>query len=600
MNAIDTVAGSSEIFLFDIPELITKWDFVDDEFTWVRKRACLADLGDVPSEVFVDACLLAGNALLPPMPQLDPKRSVKVRNAAEMIMGMGRSGHSVCLQFQDTATMRQLNYLDRFRRAKTTIKHHVILNKDGKVEPFDAAHASGDLHEVVSQRLPEELYFYLSKGIIGPRVLNWRVHGEILEPPPLDNGESEEYRKLVRDQLIEMRTSTLALLSFSLHRVYQHRDLTLRCWFDKDKVETISMRNLDDPKPLVNGWHVPASVINLKSFPQHNFLGFAVRSLEDKDFAAKTISTKKQGHSLKGKDEVMLNSIWRFLHVRGYVDSKHNLTKWGIVLNAVMSAIPSREHEEAAVVAVELARLGLLGADYMFPTYSGLSYASSEILRRNILLVSRVASLGRLQHKQIGFTGALSRHLLGWHSMISAVRSGLRDLLEVCLVTVLLNGDADRARNDWTELGLGLPFLLDHGCAMGLAMNIYLNKVVELPEPKDEEAHQAAKENGQRSVFVHCIDFAGDIDKAFGLWDAVSLVKTDLYSCSIADMETDLRGHPSQRSAREEQETLRGGRRLAQRFEMKFLLTSISKSRLCAMFWTAIAMMPVVVVNLKG
>jgi Temperature dependent protein affecting M2 dsRNA replication len=440
---------------------------------------------------------------------------------------MGRSGHSVCLHYQETPQFRALNYLDRFRKAKMAIKHHVVVTREGKVEPFDIIHASGDIHEFIGQRLPEELYFYLSKGIIGPRVLNWRTSGEILEAPPLDNGESDEYRKLVREQLTEMRTSTISLLSFSLHRVYQHRDLNLRCWFDKDKVETITMRNLDDPRPLVSQWHVPESVFGpmRKDFPRSSMLGFAVQLLKDKNFAKRTVSLKKLDQPLVTKNEILMNSIWRLLHIRGYVDNNHNLTSWGVVLNAVMAAVPSRQFDESALIAVELLRLGLLSADYMFPTYSSLGFAASENARRNILLVSRVATLGRLQHKQIGFTGALSRHLLGWHSMISAVRSGLRDLAEVCLTTLLLNGDASRDRSDWTELGLDLPFLLDHGCAMGLAMNIYLNKVVEQPDPKSDEAHQAAKENGQKSVFEHCVDFAGDIDKAMGLWDAVSFIR---------------------------------------------------------------------------
>lgn len=38
--------------------------------------------------------------------------------------------------------------------------------------------------------------------------------------------------------------------------------------------------------------------------------------------------------------------------------------------------------------------------------------------------------------------------------MISTVRSSLRDLLEVCLTTLLLNGDAEREREDFTELGI--------------------------------------------------------------------------------------------------------------------------------------------------
>lgn len=70
------------------------------------------------------------------------------------------------------------------------------------------------------------------------------------------------------------------------------------------------------------------------------------------------------------------------------------------------------------------------------------------------LLVSRVACIGKIRHKSIGYSGPLSRQLLSFRSLICAVRSSLRDLIEVVLASLLLNGEADRDRNDWTELGL--------------------------------------------------------------------------------------------------------------------------------------------------
>lgn len=70
------------------------------------------------------------------------------------------------------------------------------------------------------------------------------------------------------------------------------------------------------------------------------------------------------------------------------------------------------------------------------------------------LMVSRVACLGKIRHRDIGYSGPLSRQLLSYHSLISAVRSNLRDLIEVVLAGVLLSGEADRDRADWNELAL--------------------------------------------------------------------------------------------------------------------------------------------------
>lgn len=71
------------------------------------------------------------------------------------------------------------------------------------------------------------------------------------------------------------------------------------------------------------------------------------------------------------------------------------------------------------------------------------------------MLISRVASFGKLRHKPIGYSGPLSRQLLAFRSLIHIVRATLRTLVEAVLAGLLLSGEADRDRNDWTDLGLG-------------------------------------------------------------------------------------------------------------------------------------------------
>lgn len=70
------------------------------------------------------------------------------------------------------------------------------------------------------------------------------------------------------------------------------------------------------------------------------------------------------------------------------------------------------------------------------------------------MLVSRVACLGQIRHQQAGYSGPLSRHLLAYHCMISSVHACDRDLLEMNVIAMFLEGSVDRVRDDWTELGL--------------------------------------------------------------------------------------------------------------------------------------------------
>ena len=87
----------------------------------------------------------------------------------------------------------------------------------------------------------------------------------------------------------------------------------------------------------------------------------------------KTVGKKDPKNALSTTDEILYNSIWRFLALRQFVDSSHNLTPWGKVLVKIMAGLKGKpELEEAAMLAVELLRLNILTADiHMFPTYNG-------------------------------------------------------------------------------------------------------------------------------------------------------------------------------------------------------------------------------------
>lgn len=145
--------------------------------------------------------------------------------------------------------------------------------------------------------------------------------------------------------------------------------------------------------------------------------------------------------------------MWRFLQLRGYVDDKHRLTSWGQCLLQALSAVdPTANLEEAVFIAIEMLRLDLLNTKHWFSHVSGGPMRGSEDDKTFNMLVSRVACIAKLQHKSIGYSGPLSRQLLCYRSLISEVRSALRNLVEVVLASMLLNGDADREREDWTEL----------------------------------------------------------------------------------------------------------------------------------------------------
>ena len=78
-----------------------------------------------------------------------------------------------------------------------------------------------------------------------------------------------------------------------------------------------------------------------------------------------------------------------------------------------------------------------------------------DIDKRNCMLVSRIACLGKIRHQEQPFSGPLSRHLTAYQAMASSVRNGLRDLLEMALAAMLMEGSVDRdLQSDWMDLSL--------------------------------------------------------------------------------------------------------------------------------------------------
>jgi len=270
---VDAIAGSSELLLFDVDRVITNLDFERSEFTWITRQACVEELGLASTDTLVDAFMLSGSSLLPPLPALSnppSRRQVKVRAAIDLIKTHGETGYSVCTRLQDEPAVREIDYLDRYRRSRLAIKHQVVLTSSGKVEPFAATNIPSDLHEVVGQRLPEELYYYLSIAAIGPRILNQLTSQQIFETAPADGGEADAYRNLVRDKLIPLRTSALSLLSHSLSRAYQYRAVKLKCWFEPNSEKEIALKGLASPMPSLKSWSVGEDTLS-------NIVTFKVR-----------------------------------------------------------------------------------------------------------------------------------------------------------------------------------------------------------------------------------------------------------------------------------------------------------------------------------
>lgn len=203
--------------------------------------------------------MLAGSSLLsqfPPVSNLaNYSKGPSIRILTDLVSSCGGSVGRVCAQYPTDPSIKDV-YLDQYKRATTSVRYQVVITAEGDVEPLHKDQAPDDAHECIGLRLPEELYMYLSRGMLRPRVLNWLTTGTISITQPLAGGDSEAYQNLVTTQLDPLRRQALSLLTEPIHRYYHTKEITTRLWFDPSYDGKFNMRELPSMRDLLSKWNV--------------------------------------------------------------------------------------------------------------------------------------------------------------------------------------------------------------------------------------------------------------------------------------------------------------------------------------------------------
>jgi hypothetical protein len=292
-NYVHAIYGSTDTLLYPgVDKLILSLDLqaATPTFSFVSKRSLLTDLG-VSDELFLDIGILCGFEHCPSFP---PSMHDQGLIAARDMVRLYKTGHAAVQAYAEHPGVKQLHYHDQFARARSLVKFALVLASEGLVQPLPLAitpsPGSGhhpmtgaeipqDLHDIFSHRLPDELYFYLSRGLISPAPLVWLTSGHVVESPPLDNGETTEYRRFVREVITDGQTgpraTVVALISSVCTTFWQNRKVMPLFWFEnQDGRGGGGGRNNNDKNVIshssaqttqladrVSGWCVPYVVI---------------------------------------------------------------------------------------------------------------------------------------------------------------------------------------------------------------------------------------------------------------------------------------------------------------------------------------------------
>lgn len=267
-------------------KLITSLDLVSNNpsFTFVNKRNVTHELG-LNEDQFLDVGILVGSDHSQPFPPTLHDQALK---ATVDLVKFYKTGRDAVSTFAEQPQVKSMQYSEHFARTRSMIRFSLILSSEGSVVPLPIAspnspqHGHGnhhphhpqagdvpvDLHEVFTHRLPDEIYFYLSRGLLGPQALVWLTSGQVIENPPLDNGEISEYRRFIKEVITEgqtgPRSTALALVSTVANQFWSKKPVTAHFWFEpptQQKTVVHAAPTITQLTERVSSWLVPYAVV---------------------------------------------------------------------------------------------------------------------------------------------------------------------------------------------------------------------------------------------------------------------------------------------------------------------------------------------------
>ncbi|KAI0434696.1 nuclease-like protein [Xylaria sp. FL1042] len=534
-DQISAIMGYQELLLYPIQDLvIRRIDWETGIFTVIQKKSIIKNLA-VTESMFIDAVLMTGTSFLPAFPPLKeqsitPRQPSNVQDAVNLLRTSEKSVANACNSFNDILSKRDPNWLQKYRRARMSVEHFIFIDETGEIKVSNYETLTHDNWEYLGYRLPEELYHYLDRGLIGGRLPSWISHGRIVVFPTLDGVSSPEYRHLVTDQLMGLRQLAVFLVLPRMNRGIQFKPINVRLWYDDKYSHKIEYRP-QDPQALkaiqqVHTWDVKMDAVK-QFFPnaKHASVHFEVLALKNPDFAKSTIA-KAKPRDIGSGDLVLSITLWRYLHLRGYVNDNHQLTSWGEALAKSLEALEPTVSKHAAVpglfeavlLAYELLRLDHLNTRNQHGELNGLPMNGSDDDKASLLLISRCAILLKLRHQANGYTGPLSKNFLCFRSLSSSVRESCRDLFEAIVASLFLYAQAEREREDYLYIGQSLPFLMDTDVALGIAVKTLLDDILVTDSPEQKATKKA---DFPQKFVPYATHFYEDLDIACDFFDAL-------------------------------------------------------------------------------
>lgn len=527
---IDSIYGSTDVLLTKIDKFILGMEFQSKDFRFVDKQKVLNDL-NLTERQFLDISIMVGCSPqpitfsnLPTLPKPNPmspyQQSSYFKIALDIFFQYSSfSGGAGSDFFGYVSSLNDPLLIDLYYRGHAAIKYMPVLNVEGYTELYSAemlklglideinvihreqeslSHVFEDksgltlkipteLHNVISQRLPPEIYFYHSLGILPLKLLEAITLGTFTVRPPLESGLGEGYKKLITSSdTLDTWDSQFNLITQLLARYYQVKKIEVDYWFRDEKL-------------VLNNRLVPpisARVSNLFLEVPGNFVLKDFLFCLPNTFELTVQAINKSPDGTYSDGNLIASSLVRALFVLKFIDnSTKQVQKPFLLLKKFLETNPSvpddfLEEITLLVLLLSTGSYNLFSVDRSYPgvpkTFknAGLEEEISPLEARKVALASRIFSLHKFNIHPINYQGPISRSLLSFRSHIKFVQELLSTSMETCLIDLFVRqGDVKmtyQTRDKWYNLIQQLPFYSDlNNTLLGVICEVYLDNCLK-------------------------------------------------------------------------------------------------------------------------
>lgn len=541
---IDVVYGSTDMLVTSIDRFILGMEFQLQDFRFVDKNKVLAEL-NLTERQFMDLAVMVGCSVqpltfpnFPPLPKPNPIQPFPQLSYFKLGLDivyqyLSFNGNSAADLYGYILSLNDPQITDLYLQGHFALKFLPVLTTEGSVglytqelakmgfeNPADlltvenasdalpTVKVPNNVHEIVSQRLPPELYFYQLVGLLPIELLEAITRGRLNIRPPLEGGISISYKKLITsEKYLRSLDLQFNVLTQLLARYFQVKKVQVVYWF---KDEVIELNNRLTPPFFQQMGHLYSSG-GKDSFELGRFLGGLKQNY------SKTEVPKE----LTRNDDIISTVLLRTLFLLGLIDNKTGeVSSAGVALKKFVAkhgdGLTEKNLQLLAVLLLLLqtqaVKLNEFSKEFLhvpryakeFPSEQDISLTPDEL--NKIALISRVFSLLKFNILPINYMGPISRSLLNFRSQLKHVQSQLINSLQVVLVDFIVRQDKNNLKanyadkDSWYTLIKQLPWYEDlNNTLLGVVAEIWFEYALRLKKAQTklskEEVTQRTKDH---------------------------------------------------------------------------------------------------------